>query len=303
MGAPIPPSGDFGGRGCLFGGQTDHENVKSVIAAIADNSTGSLTQAEKDSYEGLVSEDVGWAVNSNISRDALYACIAFLTCSQTYCDIDPNVASKQACTLGSATALCEEYVQAPLIAALDWATGSAVPEYSVPYNFSEEPGQCDYCPDAASTGDGNCTAPADTTGEPADPFGDLDVLVACSPQTYCTVDAELIWNIQAHFDQFFTENVALAIGASGAPCNVTGAKISGLGNGEDSKELAMKFDLRNDDVITVVEGISITSATAAARVIHDLETTTDAITMRVRRRSTSGMSCTTLNYTITPSGY
>ena len=59
--------------------------------------------------------------------------------------------------------------------------------------------------------------------------------------------------------------------------------------------------LRNGDVITKVEGVSLANLAAAAAVVNDLQSSVDPITMTVRRKVTTN-SCATLSYTITLTG-
>ncbi|MBC8067000.1 MAG: hypothetical protein IAG13_01595 [Deltaproteobacteria bacterium] len=289
----IPPLGTFFGRACVDE-QVDHDTVKDAIQHILDDDHESLLAVQIAVYEQLVDD---------IVEAAWQQCEDYLTCGDDFpnCDLVPG-GQQQVCTPGSAAALCDLYVTAAaedILLELQGG-GDAQPNPSSPGSkFLAEDEVCDYVADFGETGgdDGG----SDSGGPPADPFGDLDDLVACSPQTSCTLDAQLLWNVQASFNEFYDEGVSLTIGNSGTPCNVTGVIIGGLGTGEDSKKLADKFGFRNADVISKVEGINTNSETNTFAVVHDLETTTDPVTLTIKRRN--GSTCTILNYTLTPTGY
>ena len=105
--------------------------------------------------------------------------------------------------------------------------------------------------------------------------------------------------MQQFFSVFYDEGVLLDIVSAGPyPCGgYAGVMVSGLNSGEDSKALADKFGIMNNDLITVVEGITLSSEANVEAALTDLSTTTDAVTLTIRRRG--GTSCAASNYTIT----
>ena len=147
--------------------------------------------------------------------------------------------------------------------------------------------------DPAADGGGD----ADTTGGGgvADPpFGILSELIECSPQTSCAIDPQLIANVEASFSVFYDEGVVMPFGTFAT--GVTGLKITGLNTGEDSKALFDAFGLRNNDVITHVNGTALNSSAKIWTVIGGLE---DASTWSIKvRRRASGSTYSTLNYSI-----
>lgn len=189
MDAPISPNG-VPGRECLgFQGQSDHETIKAVIAAKLANDLESLSQSQIDTYEAFVFG--GGASLYSLVDEVTDTCVNLLTCNKKFCDIDPEVSGDQACTIASAQGLCATYVESLAGAALDLETGSDVPTYGVPdwkyYNLVSDP-ECDYEPEAIGTGGGGGLDESGGGGMQSDPFGDLDELIACSPQTECKVE-------------------------------------------------------------------------------------------------------------------
>lgn len=166
------------------------------------------------------------------------------------------------------------------------------------YGFATE--GSDYCTDDTSgldtTAGVDTTAGADsTTGEMADPpFGDLEELVSCDPQTSCDVDRQLLINIQANYEVFLDDEVTLTIVDSSVQCG-PGAQIGGLDSSEDSKELADAFDLRNGDIIRQIESTYILDMEDAAAAVSSL--LQDPSTTVVVRRS-QGSGCDSLTYDI-----
>lgn len=253
MNAPIPAQG-VPGRECLgFQGQSVHETIKAVIAAKLADDLESLSQAQIDTYNLFV---FGGGVYSLVP-EVTETCVNLLTCNKKYCDIDEGATGTQACTLASAQGLCETYVESVAEAALDLDTGPDVPTYGVPdwkyYNLIEDP-ECDYVAEETGTGGGGLDESGG--GMQSDPFGDIDELVYCSPQTECTIEQELVDNIKLNSDVFADEGVGLTFGSWPEG---SGVKISGLSAGDYSKELADELDLRNNDVITHVNGTALTS--------------------------------------------
>lgn len=295
MSVPLPaPSESYAARACATEWshaaeqQADHDRVKEVIQAIADDTVGSLSIAQEESWDAL---------RQSLADSAWNSCISHVTGYPGHQDINPGLAGSQACTNDSAATLCTTYVFDVLNAALDLSNGAstAVPDYSGADAAWAPVGECNFEPEGLTTGEAYL---ADDTGA----FGNIAANVACSPQTSCTVDQALIWEITTSFSEFYAEGVQLKIGSSGSPCNVTGAKISGLGAGEDAKALADAFDFRNNDYIQTVEGIALSTSANALQVVNDLQSTTDPITITIKRKMPSG-TCSTLNYTITLDGY
>jgi hypothetical protein len=290
MWPPLPTELTMPGRECFYPfAQDDHDLLKLAIAAKLDDDLGSLSQAETEDAEELL---------GRIAGEIAETCASWLTCGfrPGTCDLDGNpMNGDQSCTIASAESVCATYVLGIADSALDLQTGPQVPVYSGTGQHTIESDNCDFVPEFATTG--GEPPGADDTG----PFGDITSLVSCSPQTSCTVDAELLWNIQLNFAEFYEEEIVLSIEASGSPCNTHGAKIIGLDSGEDAKALADELDLHNNDFITSVEGINLTSSANAFTVVEDLQTTTDAVSMTVKRAS--GMTCQTVNYTLTPINY
>jgi hypothetical protein len=134
---------------------------------------------------------------------------------------------------------------------------------------------------------------ADEMADP--PFGDIQALVSCNPQTSCEVDRQLLRNIQSSFSVFLDEEVTLDIVDSMTQCG-PGAQIGGLDSGEDAKALADAFDVRNGDVIRQIASIYIEDVADAAAAVTSL--LQDPSTTIVIHRPQSGPGCDTLTYTI-----
>ncbi|MBK8240013.1 MAG: hypothetical protein IPK74_31195 [Deltaproteobacteria bacterium] len=287
--APLPTDESLPGRACFDNDQSQHDLMKLAIELKLDGRLDELTPSESSEAETLM---------QRVADSVRQTCVSLLTCSYApgTCDIRPDLAGDQSCTV-SLNSICSSYVLPLAEASLNLETGPDVPTYSgsstILIDYQHE--DCEFIPDGLTTGQ---TIVLDDTGV----FGDITSWVTCGPQTSCTVDQALMWNLAARFDQFYAEGVSLTFGNTGTPCNATGATISGLGPGEESKKLADAFDFRNGDVVTMVEGVSLSSASNASLIIDDLQSTTDPITLTIRRR-TNSKSCQTLNYTLTLSGY
>jgi hypothetical protein len=134
-------------------------------------------------------------------------------------------------------------------------------------------------------------------GSVVDPWGDLGTLVECSPQTSCLVHEELFENVATNFDVFYDEGVDLQFGTHAT--GVTGLKVTGLGTGEDSKDLFDAFGVKNNDVITHVNNDPLSSGPNVWGIIQDLQDVS-YWEVRVRRYKCVGASCswTTFNYDI-----
>ncbi len=310
MVVPIPGNGAFRGRACIEF-QADHNRVKQVIAAAQSGSVAGLSAAQVAAWDELTQK---------IAADALDACISYATGGSDHDDINLGLPGDQACTGSTAEAVCTTAAYDAVLAAFslsDQGADIAIPSYAgvesglvaqpecqfIPETTGEEPTGGDPTGGPQSGGDGGQSGGtgADVTGaDEAGMFGDLDDGVHCTG-TRCSVDMAVWSRILDHFSTFYDEGVTLVIGPTGAPCNAVGAKLGGLGNGEDANDLAVALGLRNGDVITKVEGVSLANLAAAAAVVNDLQSSVDPITMTVRRKVTTN-SCATLSYTITLTG-
>lgn len=149
--------------------------------------------------------------------------------------------------------------------------------------------------DESGSTDGN--SGADSSGGETSGFGDIDGRIECSSSTSCTVDASLLRDIADNFATFYAEGVFLQILPASTPCNTAGAVLSGLDAGDDAKALADAIGLRNGDIIALVEGIELSSMDKAADIIDDLSSSSDPISMTVKRRASN--SCRSFNLTLT----
>lgn len=297
MFAPIQSIG-YPGKVCNASNdsQAHHETIKKVVLAKLANDLGSLTMTEIETYEDWMETVATWTY---------FTCVAQLTCNGDFdCDIDPNIPDDQACTQNSAESLCSTYVETVALANLDLDTGPDVPEYggTSKKSINPETQDCDFKPESTDgffpgegdDGDGDGGEGGDdTTGAGAGPFGDIDMLVYCDPQTTCVVDEDLLANVAANFTVFDDEEVRLtAVSISGVGrC----AQVSGLDNGEDSKELLDAFGIQNNDLITHVNGTALSSTANVHQVVYDLGGAT-SWTVTVRRWN--GSTWTTLNYSV-----
>lgn len=309
---PIPAIGTFSGRSCIEF-QADHTRVKQVMAAAESGSVAGLSPAQVAAWDDLTGK---------IADEARDACVSYATGGSDHDDIDLGLPGEQSCTNSTALTLCNAAVYEPMLAAFslsEQGADIAIPSYAgvesglvaqpecqfIPETTGEEPtgGEPTGGPQSGGGGgDGESGGTgADVTGaDEAGVFGDLDDGVRCTG-TRCSVDMAVWSRILDRFATFYDEGVTLTIGPTGAPCNAVGAKLGGLGNGEDANDLAVALGLRNGDVITKVEGVSLVDLTAAAAVVNDLQSSVDPITMTVRRKVTPS-SCATLSYTITLTG-
>jgi MYXO-CTERM domain-containing protein len=156
------------------------------------------------------------------------------------------------------------------------------------------------CMAAGNDKDANADGALDDTDEGGgggmtDPFGDLQELIWCSPQTTCTIDAELLTNVDTNFYVFWDEGVTGELGTWAT--GVTGFKITGLDTGEDSKALLDAFDIRNNDVITHVNSTALVTWRHLADVVADIQNVS-SWSITVRREGTPPNPWVTLNYTV-----
>ena len=220
------------------------------------------------------------------------------------------------CTDGAMSqAVCDSMVGAAIRARHDLsnAGNTEIPEYAgAKPGVSGEP-TCSFEAQYGSTGevdpsssdggggdesgstDGN--SGADSSGGETSGFGDVDGRIECSSSTSCTVDASLLRDIADNFATFYAEGVFLQILPASTPCNTAGAVLSGLDAGDDAKALADAIGLRNGDIVSRVEGIELSSMDKAADIIDDLSSSSDPVSMTVRRRASN--SCRSFNLTLT----
>ena len=140
---------------------------------------------------------------------------------------------------------------------------------------------------------GGSEAGDSTTSAMAGPWGDLEALVSCDPQTDCEIDRELLFNVSANFDVFTTEGVTLNVVGSSTSCG-PGAQIGGIDSGEDVEELADAFDFRNGDIVFKVDTITIQDFGDALKAAEHLSEPSGTTTVVVKRPTSAG--CTTLSY-------
>jgi type II secretory pathway component PulC len=118
-------------------------------------------------------------------------------------------------------------------------------------------------------------------------FGDIDALVHCSTAattTTCSIEPELFVAVQSNFGLFIDEGIQLL------PMELTGigrgVEISGIEHGGDGAQLLRALGLREEDVITHVDGITVLSPENLERIMLELPTAT-TWKLTIRRRSGS----------------
>jgi hypothetical protein len=102
------------------------------------------------------------------------------------------------------------------------------------------------------------------------PFGDIESLVNCSRPRLCTIEEELVENFALNYNQFYNEGVEFNLVTVGTWPEYTGLQVTGLELGDDAKELLDAFDIRNNDVITHVNGEALDSGEAVWEIVGDL---------------------------------
>jgi hypothetical protein len=173
-----------------------------------------------------------------LAAAAFDICVDFLRNN----DIDKNQAGNQYCSELSAISLCDEYVQDPALDALGEIP--SIPGGALPLYESTQVGVFTDCPEhfpelgTEGVGDdgGACTEDADGGGDGADTttgsgggnvFGDLSSLIDCSPQTTCSFDTRLLFNVQANWETFYDDGVTLTM-----------VTITGVGSGVEIEGLS-----------------------------------------------------------------
>lgn len=132
-----------------------------------------------------------------------------------------------------------------------------------------------------------------STGAGAAPFGDVPTLVDCLGND-CTVDAELVDNVYANFDVFYDEGVRLELVDASVTCG-PGIRISGLGSGSASADLARPFGVDAGDVITRLNGMPIVDADDILAALDMISAETQ-FTVHLRERA--GSTCRTRALTL-----
>lgn len=301
---PVPPK--IIGRTCLEL-QSEQDFVNATIGAIQEDDVDSLSMLAHLHWDSFVEA---------MAADAFKNCITHLTGSPGQQDIDPTLPGKQACLHdGTTIAFCDDLVADVIRDRFDLSHGAST---DIPAYLGVVPGvapesMCSYEPQYGSTGevdpsssdggaadesgstDGN--SGADSSGGETSGFGDVDGRIECSSSTSCTVDASLLRDIADNFATFYAEGVFLQILPASTPCNTAGAVLSGLDAGDDAKALADAIGLRNGDIIALVEGIELSSMDKAADIIDDLSSSSDPISMTVKRRASN--SCRSFDLTLT----
>lgn len=305
--APLPTTG-YPAREChpyvIPLGQRPDPAVNSAMHFLLESAISKLQASESPTTEEADAYDA-WA--AHIAGEAQETCISSLTCNWMpgTCDIDPTVAGDQSCTVASAASICDTNVENVLFGLLGRPSPSQYPECSGSDYVVVTDSLCEgYVPDLNGTG-GYCAddgfipgtgstsmGSADTTGAKADPFGDLDSLIACDGND-CDLDVALIVNMMEHFGEFYDDDVSLAF-VNDAACGY-GVEIGGLSTGTPPAELANEFGAENGDIISSVNGLVISSEEHAATALEDLGSNTD-FTVVVKRPD--AMSCTTTTWTL-----
>ena len=269
-------------------------------AILADVASELLTTEEQDAYDN-------WA--NALDDEVITSCVAHLTCNGSPgvgCDIDPNVNGEQSCKVTSAAVLCTTHVTNLLQGQLELPGPEKYPDCSTAEYLTIEQGCPGYNPEMNATG-GGCVADgvipggsdgADSTGAPADPFGDLGALISCSglwTAPDCTLDPDLILNATENFRVFYDEGVELELVDSSEQCG-PGAKLTGLDAGEDATALTDELGIENGDIVTNVGANPLTSIGRAAAALDEIATAT-SLTVIVKRRD--GAGCDTMTYDLT----
>lgn len=288
---PLMTGGQVSGEACTED-QDEHDAVKRAVELL--DACGDLS--------GNPDVTVYQSFFPNLAADAFSKCEDFLRTQ----DVDPGTAGTQVCDEDTAETVCDQWVKTPM--EVDLGTIPSEPGGKLPIYEAAKTDTFSQCPEffpELGTGEiggtgGQCTETADggddTTGAMADPpWGDLSNLISCSPQTYCTVERELLNNIQKNWYVFYDDGVSLSyVTISGLG---TGVQIDGIDANEDSEELLTDyFGIMNDDVITHVNSVALDSEA-------DLVSVLNAIPLQsgwsITVRRWTGFKWKTLNYYVT----
>lgn len=318
---PIPDLG-FGARACFSGstGPTDYpgpalnfEKHFFMKLAVFNLAAGQgLTPDQQDAYETWVEA---------LRQAVVDSCVQALTCNGNpgTCDIDSDtLLTDESCNIPSATSLCEILVATELESQLALPNPEKYPECSgtdmLPVFAEDEEnlcegfvpdmtgGQCeDFEPGMGESGsegggaDDESGADGDTgsTGAGAAPFGDVGALVSCVGND-CTLDAQLVDNVYANFGVFYDEGVRLELVDASVTCG-PGIRISGLGSGSASADLARPFGVDTGDVITRLNGMPIVDADDILAALDIISTETQ---FTVHLREHVGSTCRTRTLTL-----
>lgn len=280
---PLPATETFNGKACLET-QADHAVVKTVIAAIINDDVGSLMGSEIQVYQDLVEGNNP----AGIGPEIWAACIDWLVpvaAGGNCTDLIPGGGS-DCCVFNDASSICTNLVQAPTEAALDHVSGTTVPDYGTPGSKtigSED--ICDYQPELGE----------ETEGVGDDGFGNFGPLVTCTSPSNCQVHEDVVLEVQTSFETFYEEGVMMTI-QTACPA---GAKITGLNSGEESYAFAAEFGIVNNDIITHVNNIPLTSTANVATVLGMLSDGPSQVQVKRWRGTCSGGANTTYNITVT----
>jgi hypothetical protein len=286
---PIKTVGFYLGKACTDT-QGEHDAIKGAIARI--KAEEALPMGQLDAYESIVNQ---------IVDDAWEACRTHLIGNDDgdgdFDDIDPNTTGNQACTPITAEALCDTYIKGPALAALLELEDCGIrqPQYSSPESNNNN---CVFEPEfdaTESVGETEMCAELPTTGEEIATFGAFPTLVSCNSPSNCQVDEEIVYAVQTNFSQFYDDGVVLTLQTT---CPA-GAKITGLNTGEVSFNLANKFGIQNNDIITHVNGVPMNSDPNVSSVLAWLAEGQDQVQVKRWRGTCTGGSNTTYNIIVT----
>jgi hypothetical protein len=304
----LPPSGSI--RGSTTVTHEEHEAVEAVVAAIQAADWSGVLPGQVDLYLDVVhNSDLQIGA---IDTHAWHECLEWLEsqgCIVTNPQTDPDGQG--------AWDICWDFVHNPIrdiLTDIDGCDGWEAPTKDPLVHGVTDPFECDFQPGYTDDGggagmcfgeDGPATggamADGDETGAEAEPFGDVTQLIDCAPlqsyEQYCTYDQSLLATVAAKFHVFHDEGVWLeAKNISGAG---RGVQISGLDSGEASKEFFDRFDIQNEDHLTHVNSVALTSSSAILDAIMAFEDgSTTTWTLTIRRKN--GWTWDTLDYYVTP---
>lgn len=280
----LPSFGWYGAETCVPADV--HGIIAETVASIQDptvDASQACDVTDLQVYADLV---------TTLAMQARDACVAHLTCNgaPAGCDLDPMDPGPQACNLGTAQLLCDEVVLGPALAALNDLSngpGAAQPQRDgTAIEYVDDPNDCtpllqdtDGTPVCDDPGGGGGVDESSDSGVDESssgsmagpgPFGDIDTLVTCTSPILCTVDPELLRNVQANFHVFHSDGVWLEQVA--IPKLGRGVQISGLDRGEATERLLAAIGISDGDVLTHVDGASLGSVETIEQVLLELPT-------------------------------
>lgn len=210
----LPNPAEFHGTSYVSS-QDDHQAVKRVINAITVGNWVGVSTNDIDVYLALVDQEGTPPVGIDLS--ARNACIDWLETQGCAVDGPNSLDSYDLCNAEvmnpvqvKLTDLSGCLTDFPISEAPQYVTANPASDCDYQFGYTDDGGGSPMCvADGTTAGDDG----ADTTGGAPEDFGDLDMLISCTPwmawEQYCSMNEQLLHNVVAGFRIFYDEGVWL----------------------------------------------------------------------------------------------